>query len=344
MPSAVPIRNVYYLLCYAWNRLEQKDFADVATAGVTELADLFARVLITGVHRLCRRGLERGYQERDAEIPGIRGQVDLRTTYTRMLPRHGRAQCRFDELSTDTPQNRVIKASMQTLETVERLSRDHRVQLLRLSRQLTGVAALPLSRDLFRSVGLHANNRHYRFLIDVARLIHQCALPDERAGGYRFRDFIRERREMARLFEAFIFNFLKLERADLDVGREVLAWDAASDEDPELSLLPDMRTDVTVRQPGRTVVIDAKYYEQTFQQYYDRKTLHSANLYQLVAYLRNMERCPGQDGAAEGVLVYPVTSDSVDLTYTVQGHKLRVRTLDLAKEWPGIEADLKALV
>ena len=115
MPSAIPIRNVYYLLCYAWNSLEQKDFVDVATAGVTELADLFARVLITGVHRLCRRGLERGYQEYDADIPGIRGRVDLRTTYMRMLERHGRAQCRFDELSNDTPQNRVVKAAMRTL-------------------------------------------------------------------------------------------------------------------------------------------------------------------------------------------------------------------------------------
>lgn len=344
MPSAIPIRNVYYLLCYAWNRLEQKDFVDIATAGVTELADLFARVLITGVHRLCRRGLERGYQEQDAEIPGIRGRIDLRMTYARMLQRHGRAQCRFDELSNDTPQNRVVKAALQTLAAVGTLSPDHRGQLQRLSRQLTGVAALPLSRDLLRRVELHANNRHYRFLIDVARLVYQCAVPDEQAGGYRFRDFVRERKEMARLFEAFIFNFLKLERADLKVGREILAWDAMSDDDPDLSLLPDMRTDVTVRQQGRTVVIDAKYYEQTFQQYYDRKALHSANLYQLVAYLRNMERNPGQDEVAEGVLLYPVTSEPVDLTYTVLGHKLRVRTLDLAQEWSCIEADLKALV
>ncbi len=129
MPSAIPIRNVYYLLCYAWNRLEQKDFVDVATAGVTELADLFARVLVTGVHRLCRRGLERGYQEQDAELSGIRGTIDLVTTHTRFLDRHGRAQCRFDELSSDTPQNRVVKAAMRTLARVKTLNPDHHLSM-----------------------------------------------------------------------------------------------------------------------------------------------------------------------------------------------------------------------
>jgi 5-methylcytosine-specific restriction enzyme subunit McrC len=224
------------------------------------------------------------------------------------------------------------------------LDSDHRSQLRCLARQLRGVTEVPLTRELFRSVRLNANNRHYTFLIDVARLIYQCAIPDEKAGGYRFRDFVRNRPEMARLFEAFIFNFLRVERPDLNVSREVLSWDASSEDDPALRLLPDMRTDVTVRLEARTIVLDAKYYEETFQRHYDRKTLHSSNLYQLVAYLRNMERRGGVDAAAEGVLVYPVTAEPVDVSYMIQGHKVRVRTLDLAQQWSSIERDVLALV
>ena len=43
MTSAIPVRNVYYLLCYAWSCLTERRFAEVATVGVTDLADLFAR-------------------------------------------------------------------------------------------------------------------------------------------------------------------------------------------------------------------------------------------------------------------------------------------------------------
>lgn len=344
MASVVPVQNVYYLLCYAWNRLEQTGLADVAAAGVTELADLFARVLISGVHRLSRRGLERGYEPHDDELPAIRGRIDLLGTHSRFLDRHGRASCHFDELTTDTPQNRVVKAAMRTLARVGSIDSGHRAQLRRLVRQLQGIGDVPLSRELFRSVRLHANNRHYAFLVDVARLIFHCAIPDERGGPYRFRDFTRERQQMARLFEAFIFNFLRVERPDLSVSREVLSWDASSTDDPELSYLPDMRTDVMVRTDERTVVIDAKYYAETFQQYYDRRTLHSANLYQLVSYLRNMERRGGTDATAEGILVYPVTSEPLDNSYLVQGHKVRVYTLNLAQHWRGIERELKGLV
>lgn len=345
MTSAIPIKNIYYLLCYAWNRLAEKEFANVATAGVTELADLFARVLITGVHRLSRRGLERGYQEHHEEIATIRGRADLVETYTRFLERHGRASCRFDELSNDTPQNRVVKAAIRTLAAVDNLDQAHRSQLRHLARRLTDVTDVPLSRELFRSVRLHANNRHYGFLIGVAGLVFRSAVPDEKAGGYKFRDFLRDRQEMARLFESFIFNFILIERPELEVSRDVLKWDASSTDDPELLFLPSMRTDISVRAAGRTLIIDAKYYEETLQQYYDRKSIHSANLYQLVAYLKNLEQSEGPDRAAEGMLVYPVTSQPLDLSYQIQGHKLRVYTLDLGRDdWSSIESDMKALV
>jgi 5-methylcytosine-specific restriction enzyme subunit McrC len=343
--SAIPIRNIYYLLCYAWNRLAEKEFCNVATAGVTELADLLARVLITGVHRLSRRGLERGYQEHHDEIVTIRGTADLIETYTRFLERHGRASCRFDELSTDTPQNRIVKAAIRTLAAVKNIDHAHRSQLRHLARRLTDVADVPLSRDVFRSARLHANNRHYGFLVGVAGLIFRSAVPDEKAGGYKFRDFSRDRQEMARLFESFIFTFVRVERPELAVSRDVLEWDASSNDDPELTYLPSMRTDISVRAPERTLIIDAKYYEETLQQYYDRKSIHSANLYQLVAYLKNLEQGEGADRVAEGMLVYPVTSQPIDLTYQIQGHKLRVYTLDLGRDdWPTIEKDMKALV
>jgi 5-methylcytosine-specific restriction enzyme subunit McrC len=104
-----------------------------------------------------------------------------------------------------------------------------------------------------------------------------------------------------------------------------------------------MRTDITVRSPDRTLIIDAKFYEETLQKHYEKQSVHSAHLYQLISYLRNMESRSGPDKAAEGMLLYPVTSNPINLGYLIQGHKVRVRTVDLSKDWREIEVDLLKL-
>ena len=47
----IPIQNIYYLLCYAWNKLEERDIVDVRGIDSTKILDLFARVLIGGLSR-----------------------------------------------------------------------------------------------------------------------------------------------------------------------------------------------------------------------------------------------------------------------------------------------------
>ena len=117
-------------------------------------------------------------------------------------------------------------------------------------------------------------------------------------GGRAFR-FIRNDKRMAKVFEDFILNFYKLERRDLDVKKERLYWLATSRTDPELKRLPSMETDISVRDGTRTLIIDAKYCRLTFQSYYDSQSIHSANLYQVFVYSKNLEHKGGPDSEAE---------------------------------------------
>jgi 5-methylcytosine-specific restriction enzyme subunit McrC len=57
----IPISNLYYLLCYAWNRLEENNFVEIEALPRQDLPNLFARVLINGVKRLLRQGVDRVY-------------------------------------------------------------------------------------------------------------------------------------------------------------------------------------------------------------------------------------------------------------------------------------------
>jgi hypothetical protein len=60
----IPVANLSYLLSYAWQRLPDGG----------NLADLFARFLGHGFLRLARRGLDRGYVERDGEMGALCGR------------------------------------------------------------------------------------------------------------------------------------------------------------------------------------------------------------------------------------------------------------------------------
>ncbi len=96
MAQQIPITNIYYLLCYAWDVLEEKDaLADVDTLDSTDLIDLFARVLVNGTRRLLRRGLDRGYLPREDEILGVRGKLLVTQTLRHNLLRHGRDRLRL---------------------------------------------------------------------------------------------------------------------------------------------------------------------------------------------------------------------------------------------------------
>lgn len=102
-----------------------------------------------------------------------------------------------------------------------------------------------------------------------------------------------------------------------------------------------METDVTLRSSSRTIVIDAKYsQESVITSQYGKQTLHPDHLYQLFAYLKNLEARDEPDRSAHGIIIYPTAGRDFDLKFRVQGHEIRVRTLDLAAPWPEIRQSL----
>src|SRR5947207_5442227 len=81
------------------------------------------------------------------------------------------------------------------------------------------------------------------------------------------------------------------------------SWQATSETDPDLVLLPRMQTDISATRPGEYRIIDAKFYRQTLGNFFDSEKIHSANLYQMTSYLMNAPAAGGRE--AKGMLIYP---------------------------------------
>jgi 5-methylcytosine-specific restriction enzyme subunit McrC len=337
----IAVRNIYYLLLYAWDRFDEGRMAIVDAEPDTDLLNLLASVLTRGIDDLLRRGLDRGYVLIAEEIAGIRGKLDLSSTVKANLLLRARAACQFDELSHDVPHNQILKATLHRLLHSQTLDRELRERVRTAYQRLSGIQLIRLSERTFHSVQLHGNIQLYRFLIDVCQLLYEHLIPDEEQGTFRFRDFTRNEDGMRKLFERFLYNFYKHEQKLFKVQRNRFPWADALTQRPDL--LPVMNTDVTLARPGHKIVIDAKYSSHVLQRHpYGSPTLNSGHLYQLFAYLKNLPKAANI--ALDGLIVYPLGKHAVDATIDLPGHRLRVYTIDLNQHWRLIRHDLLALV
>jgi len=144
---------------------------------------------------------------------------------------------------------------------------------------------------------------------------------------------------------AFVRNFFRLEQSQYSVAAEMIPWPAHCVNAQDADYLPAMITDVTLRSADRTIVIDAKFYKDTFvSRFGTRPKVRSGHLYQLQSYLTNMERRSSQI-APEGVLLYPsIDGEEVRLDFQLPQHRIRVCTVDMARPWQHVHHRLLDLV
>jgi len=332
----IPIRNIYYLLCYAWNRLEERDLIEISTDGSPDLLNLLARILLSGSKTLLKRGLEQQYLSQTETYQGIKGKLDVSQSFKKNLFVKGLAICEYDELSSDILANQILNTTLINLYRTEGLDAKLRHEIKAVLWRMNDVSEISISAGVFRQIELQQRNILYSFLLNISELIYLNLLPNQIEGHFTFRDFVKDEKQMARVFEEFIRNFYKIEVPEAKVYREDLRWKMTGE---NTHFLPKMQTDISMKTNGKKLIIDAKYYTETLQKYYNSEKIHSSHLYQLFAYLKNQE-----DTQAEGILIYPTTEKSLSLSYTHEGHKIRVETLNLNQDWQGIRTDLLVII
>lgn len=339
----IPVRNIYYLLLYAWGHFESGGVRDVDADQSPDLPNLLGKVLNEGTHRLVRRGLDRGYVEITEETRSPRGKLrlDMMTKQQTML--RGIAICDLDELTPDVLHNQILRASLMSLATCADVEKALRHELMISARRMGGVSPIRLSADLFHRVQLSRNTSQYGFLMRVCELVFHGLLPDEKGGSSKFQSILEDETRMSALFEVFLRNFYRSELPGYSAASEIMPWLADAQNEADLAYLPIMKTDITLRSGTRTIVADAKYYKEALAGgRYDPK-LRSTHLYQLSTYLAHVrERETDQD--ISGLLVYPAINKSLRLRYNLLNTPMTVATVDLGADWQQIHAELIELI
>ena len=353
----IPILNVYYLLCYAWNQVQEKDARAVTdTERLESVQDLLGKVLASGVNRLLKRGIDRGYVERREDLAGVRGKLLMGETVKRALRAKSRAACAFEELSPDILPNRILRSSLDSLRKLgersggvalqpsPRLDRSIHQEVAAAYHRMEGVSVQLLTRRTFGLVQIDRNRRLYRFLLEVCRLVHDRRLVGDRPGERNFYDFRRDEAMMWKLFEDFVTGFYSKEQSRFAVnarGRAIQWAPAPRGTEADQARIPKMEADLILESSDRRVVLDTKFYGNALGGRGKVGKLNSGNLYQLLTYLRNREAGePDESRRHEGILLYPQVDERLRVDVCLEGFRIQACTVDLNADWRNIHDEM----
>lgn len=336
--TKIPVKNVYYMLCYAWNRLQEKEFVSVGQEQDKDIYHLLTRVLLEQLQSLIKRGFYREYTELTDESASLKGKINFQDSIRKLSFHRSRMMIQYEELNHDILHNRIIKTTLFNLLHVKELDSELHEKVSRIYSYLGDISLIPLNARIFSEVRLHRSNKYYGFVLDICKLFYDCLLMNEEDSHLKFMDFQRNHQEMAALFESFVRNFYRAECTEFKVTREVIYWDA---EGEDLSLLPRMETDISMECDAYKIIMDTKFYQSAYLQRYDSEKLISGNLYQMFAYLNNYRQPKNANKKPViGILLYPKVDKELDLTYVIKGHPLNVYTVNLNKSWQSVHSRL----
>lgn len=341
--KSIFIRNIYYMLSYAFMTLHQGGYEEIAAEKFENIHNLFAAILARGIGRQLKQGLYREYLSCKEDTAVVRGKIDMPGTIRHRLVRRRMLTCEYDELSENNLLNQILKTTVMLLLRHEGVGQEYKDDLKREMLFFSNVDTIDPMSIRWTAIRFQRNCHAYRMLVSLCQLVLEGMLLTTDSGEYKLASFLDQQR-MSRLYEKFILEYYAKECPRVTATAPQIPWAL---DDGNGTMLPAMQSDIMLARGSDVLIIDAKYYAHTTQTQYDVHTIHSGNLYQIFAYVKNKDAEFGaRPHKVSGMLLYAATDETVqpDNSYRMSGNRISVRTLDLNREFSEIAAQLNAIV
>lgn len=338
--KSIFIKNIYYMLSYAFQILKQSNYEEIASEKFDEIQDLFAAILSKGVAQQLKQGLYREYISKNETLSVMRGKLDMQGTIRMRLQRKQKLACEYDELSENNLFNQILKTTLFYLVRDANVATERKVALKKVMVFFDEVDLLEPSKIPWNRLYYRRNNRSYELLMNLCYFVLDGMLQTTEKGDYKLSTFSDE--HMAKLYEKFILEYYNKHHSYLsEVKAAQVKWNLTGENtESMIRFLPIMQTDIFLRLEEKILIIDAKYYGKTLQKQYDKYTLHSGNVYQVFTYVKNQDK--NNTGNVAGLLLYAKTEESItpDCTFNIGGNQIGAKTLDLNTDFGVIASQL----
>lgn len=336
----IRIQNIYYMLSYAFQVLNEQGYRNVATEEFNNVAELCAAILARGVCAQLKRGLGKEYVPRTEALSTLRGSIDISETLKTQALQRKQIVCSYDDFSINSYMNQIVKSTMLLLLKAD-IAKARKKELRRLLAFFGDVLVVDLHSVNWR-FHYNRNNQTYRMLISICYLVVKGLLQTRADGTTRLMDFLDEQR-MCRLYEKFVLEYYRREHPQITTNASRIPWQL---DDGMNDMLPEMQTDIMLSHGEKTLIMDTKYYAHSTQTRYGKNTLHSGNIYQIFTYVKNKEaELVGEPHEVSGMLLYAKTDEDTypEHEYRMSGNKIEVRVLNLDCDFGLIKSQLDGI-
>ncbi len=340
--KGILIRNIYYMLAYAFQELRQNNYAEIEGETFDGIYDLFAEIIARGISYQLKQGLYREYVAKNESMQTVRGKIDINGTISNRVRHNQQVACDYDELSENNIYNRILVTTVATLIRHSDVKKEKKAKLKQLILFFQNVQPIDVHTIRWNALRFDRNNRNYRMLLYLCYFIISEWLMSTDEGKYKMREFSDD--HMCRLFEKFVLEYYKKHHPELKPCAAQIEWNI----DKELSttnILPIMQTDILLTLEDRTLIIDTKYYTRSMQRQFDKSTIHSNNLYQIHTYVTEYDE--DHKGNVDGMLLYAKTQEDIIPDGQMKrkdGNTIFFRTLDLNMDFDSIKKRLDSFV
>lgn len=340
MKSKIPIRNIYYMLAYAHNSLQFKEFKRVGEEEFENVLELYATILSLGVPTLIRAGLLKEYRVFTEQSGVVRGKINLSETVKSNSLIRKKLVVSYDQFSEDNLLNQIIKATLEKLRSQKSVNAQIRKKLFSLLPFFSDVSDVQLNLRLWDAITYSKQNMRYNFMVDICRYAYEQILIDQSQDDF-LRKGVEDERKLSALYEKFVYEFYRKE-SPYTVTHRQINWLV---NDKNTAALPKMQTDIVLNDGKSTLIIDTKFYSANMARSFESAEYKqlSSNLYQMFAYLNNWSMVT--DVNVGGMILYAKTSDEhqPNHSYWIKGQSIVIEVLDLDQPFNHITDQLMKL-
>ncbi len=336
------IRNIYYMLTYAFQELKQNNYEEIAGEEFEEIHDLFAEILARGISYQLKQGLHKEYLSCHESLSTLKGKLNINGTINNLMQKRQRIDCEYDELSENNKFNQILKTTIQYLLIHPKVKKNKKASLKCLLLFFSNVEVLDIATIKWTTMRFDRNSKTYQMLLYICYFILDEILMTTEKGAYKMQNFSDER--MCRLYEKFVLEYYKKHHPELKAKATQIDW-SINKEESTSNILPIMQTDIMLTLKERTLIIDTKYYSKSMQYQFGKKSIHSNNLYQIYSYVMNHD--VDHTGKVDGMLLYAKTEEDITpdgQTKFNDGNVIYYRSLDLNQDFKNIKKQLDELV
>lgn len=270
-----------------------------ASWGALDMAELLVRYFLKRLDELWQKGLAKDYVTEEDNLKQLRGRPDMLRNMRDNLGFPNRIYCRYDELVTDQPENRVIRLALEIAARF-RLRPETARKVNRYRSEFELLCGVHEDKQ-WPSFHYHRLNAHYEPVHRLARYIaRQRSVNDlYQADGASFFSLLVD---MNSLFEQFVGTFLgRYLPSAYRVEEQRRLTDAIQLNGASYRhIIPDLVVHDTAA--NKTIVLDVKYKN------YGAKPVDTADMFQLAFYAQYYKAA--EAAAHRSVIVFPQYADS----------------------------------